>query len=753
MTSFPRQQARTRRFTLGAARQPTVSPGGDRVVFLRTRGGEDPVTCLWDVEVAADGLGEPRCLADPRDLVPDDSELPAHERARRERARELAGGITAYATDEQVRVVAFSLGGRLYTVALPEGTVVRHPGGDAVFDPRPSPDGRSVAYVSHDALHLLDLVAGPTQPGVTRPVVAEDGVAWGRAEFIAAEEMGRSAGYWWGPDSDRIAVTRVDESAVPRWHLADPSAPWQVPTVLAYPAAGTVNADVRLAVLDVRGSGRRVDIAFGRADLPYLARVVWDAKRLTLQAQSRDQRTSRVLVADTDTGVCTVVRELTDDAWVEPVPGAPAWCGDRLVTVEDRRDHGPHGSRALVLDGEIVTPPGLQVAAVVTATDDTIVFTGCTDDPTQRHVWTFAAASGVQPVGVHDPGVHGAVVRGGTVVRSRASLEDHAPVVEVLFDPGDGQQATVVGRLPNDVATPVVTPDVELLELGERGLRAALLRPAGHDGAPLPVLLDPYGGPHAQRVLQARASYLTSQWLADQGFAVLVVDGRGTPGRGPAWERAVHGDLASAPLEDQLDGLHAAADRFPWLDLTRVAIRGWSFGGTLAALAVLRAPGTVHAAIAGAPVTDWRLYDTHYTERYLGHPDERPEAYAISGLVDGVGRLLGVAEPRQAAPSDVTRPAATSPVTPPAAPPEVTIERDPPRSDGGSLLLIHGLADDNVVAAHSLRLSAALLAAGHAHRFLPLSGVTHLASQEDVAERLLVEQVEFLRATLGSAPR
>ena len=225
------------------------------------------------------------------------------------------------------------------------------------------------------------------------------------------------------------------------------------------------------------------------------------------------------------------------------------------------------------------------------------------------------------------------------------------------------------------------------------------------------MLLDPYGGPHAQRVLAARAAYLTSQWLADQGFAVLIADGRGTPGRGPDWDRAVAGDLASPALEDQVDALHAAAAPARRPGPCRVAIRGWSFGGYLSALAVLRRPDVFHAAVAGAPVTEWRLYDTHYTERYLGLPADRP----------GPVRPLLAARP--------TRPSWSRP-----------------------LLLIHGLADDNVVVAHTLRLSAALLAAGRPHTVLPLSGVTHMTPQEDVAENLLLLQVDFLRQALGRGP-
>jgi dipeptidyl-peptidase-4 len=224
------------------------------------------------------------------------------------------------------------------------------------------------------------------------------------------------------------------------------------------------------------------------------------------------------------------------------------------------------------------------------------------------------------------------------------------------------------------------------------------------------VLLDPYGGPHAHRVLQSHNAFLSSQWFADQGFAVVVADGRGTPGRGHDWERSVHLDLATAPLDDQVEALHAAAAEHAELDLTRVAIRGWSFGGYLAALAVLRRPDVFHAAIAGAPVTEWRLYDTHYTERYLGDPLDDTAPYAATSLLPLAHQL--------------TRP----------------------------LLLVHGLADDNVVAAHTLQLSSALLAAGKPHEVLPLVGVSHMTPQEVVAENLLLHQLDFLRRSLGLTP-
>ncbi|MFA9445705.1 prolyl oligopeptidase family serine peptidase [Egicoccus sp. AB-alg6-2] len=720
VSNFPRQHARTRRFSLGVPRAFHFDPAGRRLLFLRSHGGEDPVNALWELDLDAvadgaptDGGSAERCLVDPAALGEEDpAELPPEERARRERAREMAGGITSFATDRDARLVAFTLGGRLYTFERDHETLVEQPSAGPVFDPRPAPDGRRIVYVSGDGLHVLDLVGGPTQPGVTRPLVVEDGVSWGRAEFVAAEEMGRGHGSWWSPDGERVAVARVDESAVPAWWIADPANPDRAPQRVAYPAAGTANADVRLAVLGV-DDGRRIGVNWDRATLPYLARVSWTGQGLTLLVQSRDQRRAQVLAVDVETGATTVLREVTDPAWIELVDGAPAWSGSDLVTVEDLADHGPDGSRALVIDGEVVTPPGLQVRAVVATDADEVVFTGADTDPTQVHLWRWRRDDGIARLSPAAPGMHaGGASAGGRHVVASTDLDATAPKVQVVDTDG-----RTVARLRVVAATPDVRPQVQLLELGPRGLRAALLLPTGATGdTRLPVVLDPYGGPHAQRVVQSASAHLTSQWLADQGFAVLVVDGRGSPARGPQWERQIHGDLATPVLEDQIDALHAAAAHEPRLDLDRVAIRGWSFGGYLAALAVLRRPDVFRAAIAGAPVTDWQLYDTHYTERYLGHPADAPANYEVSSLVDAEGRLLGA---------------------------------QPWGDDPPELLIVHGLADDNVVAAHALRLSSALLADGRPHRFLPLSGVTHMTPQEVVAEQLLRRQVDFLHQALG----
>ncbi|WP_181780551.1 S9 family peptidase [Pseudonocardia pini] len=689
--SFPRLHARTRRFTLGAPRGTTVSPDGGRVVFLRSGSGTDPVTRLWCYEVET---GEERLVVDPRELDPTDVEdLPPEERARRERSREQAGGIVSYATDRAVTRAVFPLSGKLYLTEFAGGLAPRLVETEgAVIDPRLDPTGARIAYVAGGALHV-HLVAARTTTTLVSPESPQ--VTHGLADFAAAEEMGRMRGYWWSPDGERLAVARVDESPVRTWWIADPANPDTEPTRVAYPAAGTPNAAVSLEVVGL--DGRRVPVPF---DDEYLVDVVWDAHGLMVQVQPRDQRALRTLAVDPDTGATTVLDERTDPVWVEIVPGVPArTAAGTLVQVDDRE-----GARRLVVGGEPVTPRSMQVRAVLGVDGETVLLAASDQDPTSTSVWTWSPA-GLERV-TPATGLHSGRLAGGTLVVSSTDLDT------------PGRTAVHAAGAVHELASHAVVPDLEprvtLLRSGERELATALLLPSWWEpGTPLPVLMDPYGGPHAQRVVSARNAHLTSQWFAEQGFAVVVVDGRGTPGRGPEFERAVHLDLAQPVLDDQIDALRALSVEHPDLDLTRVGIRGWSFGGYLAALAVLRRPDVFHAAVAGAPVTDWALYDTHYTERYLGHPEVEKTAYERSSLFGDA-----------------------------AVPPSADQPNRP-------LLLVHGLADDNVVAAHTLRLSSALLAAGRAHEVLPLSGVTHMTPQEVVAENLLLLQVEFLKKALG----
>lgn len=696
--SYPRLVARTRRFTLGEPRDVQVSSDGSRVMFLRSWAGDDPVNALWVLDVAS---GEERCVADPRQLLtePGEDSVPAEERARRERARELAGGIVSYATDAAATMAAFALAGRLYVADLVGGAPVRHVDTEgSVFDPRPDPTGRRVAFVAGPVLRVVEATGDrPCRELAGEPEIPS--VTWGSAEFVAAEEMGRTRGYWWSPDGELLAVARVDTDQVPCWYVADPARPAVPPTPLRYPVAGTDNAEVRLWLVGLDGS--REEIRWLRDVFPYLLDVQWrEGEPLTIVVQTRDQRRAMALTVDGATAATLEQGETADTDWIDVIPGSPRWLSEqRLARVADDADVD---TRRLLVAGEPASPAGLQVRGLLDVEDDAVLV-AASDDPLETHVWRIGPGAEPERLST-EPGVHQMRAAGGVRVLRSSGL-DHDGVRTMVHRP-DGSSLEIASH----ALDPGDPPEVELLELGERRLRAGLVLPRGRaldSSDPLPVLVDSYGGPHVQRVMRARGLWREPQWLADQGFAVLVVDGRGTPGRGPAWERGIRFDLAGPVLEDQVDALHALAADRPGLDLARVGIRGWSFGGFLAALAVLRRPDVFHAAVAGAPVTDWRLYDTHYTERYLGHPLEQPEAYDRSSLL---GDAAGLERP---------------------------------------LLLLHGLVDDNVAVAHTLRLSQLLLEAGRPHTVLPLSGVTHLAREEEVAENVLLLQVEFLKRSLG----
>ncbi|MFD4398854.1 prolyl oligopeptidase family serine peptidase [Kitasatospora sp. NPDC058478] len=682
---LPRQLARTRRFTLGAPTHPGITADGTAVLFLRSRGGTDPLACLWALDTAT---GRERLIADPAALGAGPS----------------TDGITGYSTGATGRLAAFALDGALWLADTADGTVRAVPTATGVHDPRLDPTGRRIAYTGDGALRVVTVNGTNDADGTDDGGTTDDralaepeagDVAYGVAEYVAAAEMYRTRGHWWSPDGTALLVTRVDERPVHRVHLADPTDPQRPPRVIRYPLAGTANAEVSLLLLGLDGT--RTEVRWDRTAFEYLTAAGWDAHGPYAAVQSRDQRTVRTLAIGPD-GATRVLAERRDEHWVELLPGLPArTAGGALVDTADLGD-----TRHLTVDGEPVTPPGLQLWEVLGTDGEQILFTAL-EDPTETHLWQYEPGRGIRRLS-SGPGVHTGVRRGGTLVLTTRSEGFPAGRTTVHRDDRTAHPMASYAQ------PPVLTARPELLRLGPRELRAALFLPTGHrpGGAPLPVLLDPYGGPGMHKVTSGGAWWgRVSQWFADQGFAVLVVDGRGTPGRGPRWDKTIYGDKAGPALADQVEGLHEAARLRPGLlDLDRVGIRGWSYGGYLAALAVLRRPDVFHAASAGAAPTDWRLYDTHWQERFLGHPDEHPGHYDD-------GSLIAVAP-------ELRRP----------------------------LLLIQGLADDNVFPAHTLRLSHALLTAGRPHEVLPLRATGHRPTDEAVVEHLLRHELDFLRRSL-----
>jgi dipeptidyl-peptidase 4 len=688
--SFPRLMARTMRFTLGVPRELRVSPDGARVSFVRSSSGTERTGQLWVQDVIT---GDERLVVDPGVLLAQGEELLApEERARRERMREGGAGVTAYSVDSAVTRAVFALSSRLFVADLARDAGVHEiPVDGPVVDPHVSPDGQWVAYAAAHGLHVVSIDGDEG-----RPLLEPDGehVTWGLAEFIAAEEFGRFRGAWWSPDSRALLVARVDESPVTVWYVSDPAHPDVPPYEHRYPAAGTANADVSL--WHVRLDGSRTEVPWDHEALPYLVDVSWTLDRPAL-VLLMDRRQSRqlLLAIDDDPAAPREQLEITDPSWVDVVPGTPCWWGERILTIEVHAD-----TYRLFADGEAITPEGLQVRAVVDIDEDAVLIVGGEDD-IERRPYLVHADGTLTPLGP-ERAMSSARRAGGTVVLRVDTLESPEPSFTLLRSEAEPTPGPAVLA-----ADPGLRPTPVFVKPG-RSQRTVVVLPRGWTAADgrLPVLMQPYGGPHHAEVTYAARSYLQAQWVADQGFAVVIGDGPGTPGA-PSWERQMRFDFATPALEGQVAALNAAAEAFPdALDLTRVGIRGWSFGGLLAGLAVLHRPDVFHAAVAGAPVTEQRLYDTGYTERYLGLPQEHPEAYEGSSLI---GLAPGLSRP---------------------------------------LLIIHGLADDNVVIAHSLLLSSALLASGRPHSLLPLSGVTHMTSQEVVSENLLLLQIDFLRNAL-----
>jgi dipeptidyl-peptidase-4 len=624
-------------------------------------------------------------------------EIPAEELARRERMREVTEGVTAYSTDKTFTKIAYALDGELYLQRLPQrfGEAIdtsRHiQTGGRCIDPRMSPDGKHIAFVQDGALFAFDVTAEKVNR-LCGPTDGEVNVFWGLADFAAAEELERMRGYWWETDSQNLLVERVDENDVDIAWISDPANPLAPAREHRYPFAGTANAKVSLHRVNLNGIVQ--EISWNKDTHPYLVSVSTSGSATTFSVLSRNQQSVEIFTLDGS--VPTSLQKRIEKPWHTVAPGVPT-LNDAGQLIEIRPLNNVF---RLCVDGEAISPVEIQVTGVLSTNGDICYFGQ--SETTNQHIYSIE--KGQLSPQENSESLNSGVREGDLLVVAHSDFETTKAHYS-LYNLNDF--GSPVYTFKNNAESPVVAPNLTVEATGKLTLKSVIVWPENHiPGNKLPVICAPYGGPHHARVIASGLSFCSDQWLANQGFAVLVTDNRGTPGHGPDFEYSIATDLATKIVQDQVDALTELGQRHPDLDLDRVGIHGWSFGGYLAALATMDRPDIFKVGIAGAPVTDWALYDTAYTERYLGLPDENPKAYEEASLLNRANKLK--------------RP----------------------------LLIIHGLADDNVLVAHSLQLSSALLAAGKTHSVLPLSGVTHMTPQEIIAENLMLAELEFFQEHL-----
>jgi dipeptidyl-peptidase-4 len=677
---FLKRYLETRRFSAGRPSRVALTPDGDAAIFLRSP-PRSPVAALYTTDVRS---GETRELATAERLLAGGSAaLTAAEQAQLERQRITTRGITAFQLSKDGRRLAVTVGGKLYLLERATGAITPLKAGGRPLDPRFSPDGKTLSYVIDDDVRLLDLATNVERP-LTTGGVAD--VPHGLAEFAAQEELDRFSGYWWSPDSRLVAWQETDQRAVEAFTIHDPLHPERPADAFRYPRAGQANASVKLAISPVAG-GPPVWVSWDRERYPYLGAVRWtDGGPLSLVVLNRAQTELALLAADPATGATRVLVEEKDAAWVNLVQGFPLWKEDGSGFFWRSERTGWPELELRRADGTLASTwvkgsAGLDRLVGYDEKRRWLWFTGG-PEPTQSRL--YVVKDGAPPEEWLAPVVpvstSAQLSRNGEVLlvgRSTSAVSAVPSIYRV-----DGRR---LADLPSVAEKPPFEPGAEIFKVGPApGFYAAVIRPrAARPGVKLPVYLSVYGGPHAQ-VVGVHPDHL-AQWIADQGFIHVSIDGRGTPRRGRDWERAIRGDFAGPALDDQVVALQALGAVIPEFDLTRVGVEGWSFGGYFAALAVMRYPAVFKAAVAGAPVVDWTDYDTAYTERYLGLPAEQPEAYRRSSLLTWAPRL----------------------------------ERP--------LLIIHGTADDNVYFFNSLKLADTLMRAGKRYELLVLPGLTHLA--------------------------
>ena len=696
----------------------TVSPDGAHLAWLEPRAGDQMRFDLWLQPTAG---GPARMAVDSLALSPGPARLSDAELARRERAR-LSGtrGIVEYRWAPDGKALLVPLDGDLWLAPLDGAPRRLTATEESEVDAKISPRGRHVSFVRGQNLHVLDLATGRE-----RRLTPDGGgaVSWGLAEFVAEEEMKRTTGSWWAPDDRRLAVARVDESRVRRAVRAAIGSDGTEVTEQRYPFAGTENAEVSLHIVRASGRGRPLRVDLGPERDIYLARVDWlDSDRLVVQRQPRDQRRLDYLEVDARTGRSRLLFSERADTWVN--------LHDDLLPLRDGRGFlytsEESGFRHIFLwDGAAarqVTSGAWPVAAVLAVDDERgeLLFSAYRETPLEKGLYRARLDGAGEPVRLAEPGFWveaSADARGRYAILTR-SAPGQPPQVELMETATGARRwirANPVRETPWGAhAGRFVAPRFGTLAAADgQEMHWMMLVPPGlAAGERRPVFFEVYGGPGVQRVRRAWGHPL-HQHLVQQGWVVFQMDNRGTSGesRGRAFEAPLHRRVGVTEVEDQMRGL-AFLQSLPFVDPDRVVLYGWSYGGYMVLRLMTEHPEAFRAGVAGAPVTDWRLYDTHYTERYLGHPATAPEPYAAADVTRRAGRLA--------------RP----------------------------LLLIHGLADDNVVFDHSARLMAALQQAGRPFETMVYPGQTHRIAGPVLQTHMWRHILDFLaRQTAGAVAR
>ena len=686
-----------------------ISPDGSRVTYLQGKPEDKDRLDLWEYDIRE---GRARLLVDSKTLAPTKEALSDEELNRRERQRTAAlSGILEYSFAPSGSALLFPLGGKLYYYDLaqkPQDSVREiSPSSGSASDAAISPRGGYVAFVRDQNLHVVDLANGRDK-ALTRDGAGP--IKNGMAEFVAQEEMDRSTGYWWAPDDRHIAFARVDETPVKLTERFEIAADNVATFAQRYPAAGGPNVLVRLGVSDVRG-GKVTWIDLGNDTDVYLARVNWlpDGKTLAIQRESRDQRKLDLLFADITTGKSRVVLTETSPSWIELNNELSFLSRSHEFVWASSRDgyhhlylydYGGRLIRRLTAGAWNVDDFRLRAIKGIDETNRVLYFTATEKNPTQRQLYSVSLDS-PDPHTItritQEEGLHGIVMAPDThFYVDTFTSTTQPPQVSVHAADGKTLGFLLENRLNAEHPDAPYLADNSVPEFGTlaaadgQTLYYRLFKPAHFDPAKrYPAIVDVYGGPGVQRVLDNWTGSSFTQILTRAGYVVFQLDNRGTAFRGTAFQAPIHGKLGDIEVMDQVQGARWLGSQ-GFVDPARIGVWGWSYGGYMTLMLMFRAPDIFRAGVAGAPVTDWSLYDTHYTERYLDRPQDNATGYTASSVLPYAKDLKG------------------------------------------KLLVMHGMADDNVLFLHSTKLFRKLQDLGKPFDVMVYPGAKHgLVRQHD----------------------